>query len=319
MLLAGSGFGFSVFRNHPLLERVVETPSPYVDLLAATRALRRERLFGHEPYVVLTANGSQRTRVALQALLSGGRVRVGFTEAPNLYRVPLRFDPAQSQISNNLRVVEALEHELCQQAYEPEVYFTQGDFNRALALLQQEGIEYRRPFAVFVTQTSVTQRKGWRPERFREVVEWTFREGGAQIVFVGAGGEAGSIDTLREPLPFSTVNLAGKTSLGELCAVLSLSDVGVTLDTGTLHLARAVGLPMVVIAPAWSPPHEWLPMGNPRFEVLKLHNLESAPEGYSIDEVCVEDVQAAMSRLLERFPLGRREGRRGLLPDETSA
>ena len=313
-MLAGSGFGVSVFRDHPELERVIDTPSPYDDLLAAVRALRRESLFGREPYIVLTSNGSQRTRVALQALLSGGRVLVGFTEMPHLYRRSLRFDAAQSQIRNNLRVVEALNHHLPRQAYEPEVYFTRNDYDRAQLLLEHDGIDFGRPLAIFATQTSVTQRKGWRIERFRAAAEWLVREWNAQIIFVGAASEARAVDALREPLAFSTVNLAGKTSVAELCAVLSLGDIGLTLDTGTLHLGRAVGLPMVVIAPAWSPPHEWLPLGDLRFEVLKQRDLDIAPEGYVIDEVSITDVQAAMSRLLKRFPCGTREGRRGLLP-----
>ncbi len=310
--VAASGFGLDVFRNHPLIEQVIETPSPIHHLLGATRALRHTRPFGRASYVVLTSNGNQRTRVALQAVLAGARPRVGFSEAPELYRVALRFNSTQSQIRNNLRLVEALGHTLRVPAYEPEVFYTRADLLRAQSLLEQAGVDSARPIAIMVTQTSPTQQKGWRAERFQEIAAWLQEQWRAQVVFVGAGNEAAAIDALRNGLQFSTANLAGRTSLTELCALLSLCDVGVTLDTGTLHLGRSVGLPMVVIAPAWSPPVEWLPVGDTRFEILKGQDLTEAPQGYVIDEVSVADVQAATGRLLGRFPPGTRQGRRGL-------
>jgi heptosyltransferase II len=41
-------------------------------------------------------------------------------------------------------------------------------------------------------------------------------------------------------------NLAGRTSLRELCAALALCDVVVTNDTGPMHLAAAAGTPVIV-------------------------------------------------------------------------
>jgi heptosyltransferase-2 len=55
-----------------------------------------------------------------------------------------------------------------------------------------------------------------------------------------AGGEA--------PL-----NLAGKTSLRELAAALKICDLVLTNDTGPMHLAAAVGAPVVVVFGSTSP------------------------------------------------------------------
>ncbi|HEX7862031.1 MAG TPA: lipopolysaccharide heptosyltransferase II [Verrucomicrobiae bacterium] len=48
-------------------------------------------------------------------------------------------------------------------------------------------------------------------------------------------------------------NLAGKTSLRELCVVLATADVVLTNDTGPMHLAAAVGNPVVVPFGSTSP------------------------------------------------------------------
>ena len=314
IVVAASGMGLQVFRNHPRLERVIATPSPLTDLLGAARELRRQAPFGREPYVVLTSNGNQRTKVALQAVLSGGRDRVGFAEAPELYRVALSFDDTESQISNNLRILGALGHPVDKaRRYEPRVFFTEADLLRARALLEGEGMDLRQPLTVLVTQTSVTQRKGWRPERFRAVAEWLRHQWNSGIVFVGTANESAAIDELRGGLPFATANVAGRTSLTELCALLSLCDLGVTLDTGTLHLGRAVGLPMVIVAPAWSPVGEWLPVDDPRYVILKNLEMARAPDNYIIDEVSVAEVEAAVQLLFARYPPLSRGGRMGLV------
>jgi ADP-heptose:LPS heptosyltransferase len=125
------------------------------------------------------------------------------------------------------------------------------------------------------------------------------------VLFVGTAAESAAIDELRGGLTFRTTNVAGKTTLRQLAAIMSLCNVGLTLDTGPMHIGRAVGLPMVIIAPAWSPPVEWLPLGNEMFRILKNADMPSAPADYIIDEVSVAEVTSALDELLTRYPRQR--------------
>jgi ADP-heptose:LPS heptosyltransferase len=308
--VAASGFALEILRGNPGLERVVATPSPLRDLPGASSAIRKAKVFGREHYAVLLTTGNERSRIILAAVLSGGLNRAGFTLVPELASAHLQYDPRLSQIANNLRIVEALGHgpALLEQLrknpelVEPQVFPSDGDRGAAHLLLKEQGIDESRPFAVFITQTSPTQRKSWREERFRAVAEMLRREYDMQIAFAGTSAESQAIEALRSGLSFGTASVAGQTSLLELSAILGLADVAVTLDTGPMHLARAMRLPMVVIAPAWSPPVEWLPLGNPRARILKNAEMDAAPAEYVIDEVSVEDVEANLRELLALYP-----------------
>ncbi len=308
---AASGFALELLRDNPGLERVVATPSPLNDLRGAVSALRAANFFAGEPFAVLLTTGNERSRITLAAMLSGFPTRVGFTVVPQLSSAPLRFDYRLSQIANNLRIVEALGHgsSLVEQLQhnpellEPQVFPSATDLDTAHTLLREQGIDESQPIAVFVTQTSATQRKSWRTERFRAVAETLHREYGMQIVFAGTASESAAIDELRSGLSFDTANVAGRTSLLQLSALLTLADVALTLDTGPMHLARAVRLPMVIIAPAWSPAIEWLPLGNLRARILKNADLDEAPEDYIIDEVSVAEVEQSLRELLALYPL----------------
>lgn len=298
--VASGGFGLEVLRNNPGIECLLETPSPLRDLKGAVHALRAQNPFRGLPYVTLTSTGNERTRIAAQAIFSGAATRVGFTVAPGLYRVPMSFDYTRSQIANNLRIVEALGH--ATRHFEPQVFFTAEDVASARKLLAESGADMQRPLAIFITQTSVTQRKSWRGERFQQVADFLAGQYGTMPVFVGTAAESPAIEKLRSGLSAASVNAAGKTKLQELAALMSLAAIGVSLDTGPMHIARAVGLPTAIIAPAWSPPVEWLPVDDPRFRILKNADMPAATPDYIIDEVSVEDVTGALADLLRAYP-----------------
>jgi ADP-heptose:LPS heptosyltransferase len=307
---AAGGFALEILRNNPGLERLIPTPSPLRELLPAVSALRKSQPFGRERYAVLLTTGNERSRITLAALLSGAPTRVGFTVAPELSREHLRFDPRLSQIANNLRILELLGHgpalldrlQANPSLLEPQVFPSADEYSTAHLLLREQGIDETKPIAVFITQTSPTQRKSWRENRFRAVAETLHRDYAMQIVFAGTSAESPAIEALRSGLRFPTASVAGQTSLLELSAIMSLSDVALTLDTGPMHLARAMRLPMVIIAPAWSPAVEWLPLNNPRARILKNLDLPAPPADYLIDEVTVLEVEQNLRDLLALYP-----------------
>jgi ADP-heptose:LPS heptosyltransferase len=302
--VAASGFALEVLRNNPGIERLIETPSPLGDWRGAAQVLRRENPFRGEDFVLVTPVGNDRTKIAMQTLFAGAGARVGFTQVPALYRAAFEFDYAKSQIENNLAIVSALGHPV--HHFEPQMFFGTADVEWAKRMLAESGAQAGQVVAAFVTQTSVTQRKSWRKERFQAAAEFLVERYGAHIVFFGTESEAAAIDDLRKGIPHRTRSFAGKTNLLQMAALLSLCDVGLTLDTGTLHVGRTVGLPMVILAPAWSPPLEWLPLNNPRYRILKNAEMEVCPPDYVIDEVSVDEVIEALRGLLEEFPVGSR-------------
>ena len=300
--VAANSLALPLYAFHPAVDSVVATPSPLTDLREAISILRDANLFAGEPFVAITTLGNERTRVALALAMSGPVVRVGFTEAPELYQATLRLDPRRSVIENNLRIAQLFGYS--PRHFEPEVHFREEDLQWAKDALQKSGVRGGQMVVAFVTQTSVTQRKGWRAKRFQAAARHMIERYGAHVIFVGTESESVAIETIRAGLCNATSTFAGKTTLLQLTALLSLCRVGLTLDTGILHLGRAIGLPMAIIAPAWSPPLEWLPLGDPRYRILKNSDMPFAPQSYIIDEVSAEEAIAALDELVAEFPDG---------------
>jgi ADP-heptose:LPS heptosyltransferase len=297
IIVATRGLGTEVLRHNPNVNHIIETPDPFTETFSAARVLRaalRERNLA--PDCILTGASDQRTRIALLSLLTEGACG-GFTLVPQLYDRPIQYQTNLSLIANNLQLLSLLGIE--PRHFAPRVYFTTNDVEKARRLASAPHSE-TRPLAVFVTQNSGGQRTGWYTERFIQVIRHA-QASGCDIAYVGTTADAGAIDQLRNAVGSGT-SLAGKTSITELAALLAMSDIVVSLDTGTMHVGRAVGVPMVVIGPSWQRPIEWLPLGLPQVRILRGKDRDDIPPNYKLDEVEAEDVINSFDQLLSMYP-----------------
>lgn len=97
---------------------------------------------------------------------------------------------------------------------------------------------------------------------------------GGAIVYVGSAEDTNAVQQIRQQAGGIGLSLAGKTSVTELAALLTVSDVGVSLDTDTMHIVR-----IVVLGPSWQKPLEWLPLGLPRTRILRGVDRPDIPPG----------------------------------------
>jgi lipopolysaccharide heptosyltransferase II len=91
------------------------------------------------------------------------------------------------------------------------------------------------------------QTKRWPVEHFGTLARRSQSVFGGAVVFVGAKDEADLAESVRARLTGPSINLAGRTTLPRLAAVLARADAMLSNDTGPLHVACALGRP--VIAP----------------------------------------------------------------------
>jgi len=93
------------------------------------------------------------------------------------------------------------------------------------------------------------QIKEWDPARFAEVGSTLARTGAATIVLIGSKSDRAAIDATRAAWPHDVplVELPVETDLVVLAAVLERLALFITGDTGPMHLAAAVGTPVLAI------------------------------------------------------------------------
>jgi len=319
--VATRGLGVQVLRYSPFVDRLIETPDPLKDLWGAISSLRGRLLeLRLAPDCVLTGASDQRTRIALMGVLGASGWRGGYTLRPELYDRPLKYDSATSLIANNLRLAGLFGCDA--EGIEPRVFFSREDAETAKGIVDEVNPP-GRPLVVMVTQNSGGQATGWHTERFVRVIRRT-AEIGCAVAYVGTAQDASAIEAIRAAAGGSGISVAGRTSVTELAALLAMSDAMVTLDTGTMHVGRAVSTPMVVLGPSWQRPVEWMPLGVTNVRILRGEDRDAAPAGYRLDEISAESVIAALEDLLRVYPASaeareRRVGRSLSVVDHLTA
>jgi lipopolysaccharide heptosyltransferase II len=90
--------------------------------------------------------------------------------------------------------------------------------------------------------------KQWEPARFAEVARQLIEQHGAAIVLTGGADDRPMVDDVKAVLRRDrVVDVAGGIDLLELAALLTELDLLITGDTGPMHVAAAVGTPVVAV------------------------------------------------------------------------
>ncbi|MGE5361955.1 MAG: glycosyltransferase family 9 protein [Bacteroidales bacterium] len=110
--------------------------------------------------------------------------------------------------------------------------------------------------------------KQWDPTRFARVAELLAAKHQARFVFTGADEDRAVVNAALANLPstIESIDVTGRADLLTLAAVLERCTVFITGDTGPMHLAAAVGTPVVAIFGP-SDPRRWGPL-SARAEVV---------------------------------------------------
>jgi lipopolysaccharide heptosyltransferase II len=99
--------------------------------------------------------------------------------------------------------------------------------------------------------------KQWRSEGFAEVARH-FLQAGCAVILIGSERERALCEQVATGAQ-GVVNLAGETTLTELAALIRRAAICVTNDSGPMHLAVALGRPVVAVFgptdPVWAGPY----------------------------------------------------------------
>jgi heptosyltransferase-1 len=184
-------------------------------------------------------------RTGIMALATGARCRIGLSSAregaracyTHLVADERERDPLHA-VDRYWRVAEALG------ARSAERHFRLAIEPAARQWAHQQLRGCPRPWlAIGVGARWLTKR--WPPESFAELAARAQALTGGSALFVGSPDEAALSHSAAARLSGPVCQLAGKTTLPQLVAILAEADVMLANDTGPLHLAVALGRPVV--------------------------------------------------------------------------
>jgi heptosyltransferase II len=277
-----------LLRNHPAIDEAI----PYDKhggserLLSVARNLRSRRYD-----TVFSPHRSLRS--ALLAFATGARMRVAFDRAAGalLYSHRVRYDPDAHEVVRNLSLLGPLIGDIVTPRG-PRLYPDEADFKEAHAILARFGEE--RP-AACIAPGSVWATKRYPEEGFAAVARSLAAD--CNVILLGGKDDRALCGRIAAALPDDrAVNTSGEVSFLVSAALISIASVLISNDSAPVHIASAMGTPVVEIFGATVPGFGFTPFGVPH-RIAELDALSCRPCAIHGGNACPIRTFACMRQL----------------------
>lgn len=114
-------------------------------------------------------------------------------------------------------------------------------------ILATNGVQGGRPVIACHVSANNGQSKRWPVPYWATLLDRLIREENAQVILTGAPNDLPLIEKITARMHEQPLNLAGKTSLTQLAALLKRADLLISGDSGPMHMAGAVETPLIAI------------------------------------------------------------------------
>ncbi|MGQ9630362.1 MAG: lipopolysaccharide heptosyltransferase II [bacterium] len=193
------------------------------------------------------------------------------------------------------------------------IYITKEDRILGEELLRESGIERGDVLVGLNPGARQGGAKRWFPQRFAKLADEIAGKYNVRVVILG---DSHDVEIAREVIrntSYPVVDLSGRTTLGMLAYIIKRCSIFITNDTGGMHVASAVGTPIVAIIGPTDPVVTG-PRG-PQDVIVRKDGIDCAPciyeaeckreRHYCMEAIAVDDVEKAASRILDGIRLMR--------------
>ena len=263
-----------------------------------SQSLRRKKFD-----VVIHAHGTNRMHLA--SWLAGIPRRIGYARrAAWMLTHPHPYNKKEGQKQEAEYLFELLEPLGILPSQKIETFFpvTESAARSLEALILSHEVPKGLPWIILNPSASDVT-KMWPAERFAALVTKLGTDRPFVFFAIGIAKDKALIEKLKQNTPVPVIDLSGSLSLGMLGVLLKKASLLVSNDSGPVHIATAVGTPVVSIFGRYEPglgPRRWRPLGE-RVRVVSK-DVSAIPETERkftyIEEIPVDDVFIAAYDLL---------------------
>jgi heptosyltransferase II len=246
-----------LFEGEGLADDLIPLPDGRGFAQAASNFVRHARQLrrGRFDLAVLLQNAFG---AALLARLAGVKTIAGYATDRRgaILDLAVPFEPnykSNHQVRYYLNIAAELERAMTGETHveiesaQPALKVTDRQREHARSMLRESGIALAVPILALSPGATNSRAKRWLVERFAATADRFAEQKGFQTIIVGAPGDLEVADEVARRMRSRAVVLAGRTSIGDLKALLACCSLVVSNDNGTAHVGGALRVPTVVV------------------------------------------------------------------------
>lgn len=291
-----------LLENNPLVNRVYffdrkrwgrkrNIPKTVFEFLKLAKVIKREKYD-----VVIDLQGLLRS--GLVAFFSAARYRIGLSDAREGSRycynhvVPVH-DRKRHAIDRYLIVGDYLALGNSESSVRFPIHWSDTVEHRISQLLKKDGIK-QADLKIAINPNARWKTKCWEPEKCAQLADILMDSLNAKVVFVGSPADTDSVENIVARMKNKPVSMAGKTSVLDLACLLKNMDLLITSDSGPMHMAVAVGIPVIALFGP-TDPEKTGPYGDSNMVIHKNSSCEpcfkrACENIYCMKSISVEEV-----------------------------
>jgi predicted lipopolysaccharide heptosyltransferase III len=188
----------------------------------------------------------------------------------------------------------------------PQIFVSTATNNKMGELLAAENVAAKNGY-VTINPFSRWSYKEWDMDKWRQLASFIWQKYKKPVIITGSIAERKRADELAAESNSPIYNLAGKTTLREMAALLQMSHLHIGVDSAAPHIAAAVGTPTITIyGPSdwrdWAPPGDRNQVVLPDMDCSPCHKKGCDGSGRSkcLDNLLVAKVQSAVETMLNK-------------------
>ena len=251
-------------------------------------------------------------RSAMLARLAGIPVRIGFDSSAGsfLFTHKVPFSWLIHDLERNLTLVLPLACQACGSAVSRAI--TTPSFP---VLLEKTGackdLGVDETIFIGANPGSVWPTKRWPPEYWARLITELARAYGTKVLLVGGKNEEEwNAGIEKAAAPGSVLNLTGRTGMDDLMALISRLKLFITNDSGPMHIAVALGVPVAAVFGPTTRELGFFPYGKNNLVLEEelacrpcaLHGSKKCPRGHFLcmRMITPDKVRAAAKHILDK-------------------
>jgi len=270
----------------------------------------RKRRFDHA--IVLNAHKI----LHLATFLAGIPVRIGYSRKWSVFLNKTIEDEREKgqkhEAEYAMDFARLLGLENCEQP-SPRLVCEDASREKVKNLLLEKGADLSQKLIV-IHPASSNPAKMWEKTRYTELIKKLKSHSECEIVVIGTGEESQLAEDIINDTSENVFNICGKLDLKELAALLERADLFIGNDSGPMHMAAALDVPVIAIFGRNIPgvgPKRWGPYGK-KHKVFHKDPLcekcydRECPYGYKcLSAITVDEVFDAAKQYLVSSPFGK--------------
>jgi len=194
------------------------------------------------------------TTLMLLTALSMRKYRMGHITSPDwynkwdfIYNIPVEMKRNQHEIDRYLMFIAKLGFN--KQVINKSTFFfiSKEDKNFAEDFIIKNELEGKKIIGIQAGSSSPTFWKRWGEEKYAKLSNLILQIPDTEIILFGSSSEVYIINRISKMITKKHINLAGMTSIKQSAAIINKINILVCNDSGLMHVAVAVGTPVIAI------------------------------------------------------------------------